>query len=167
VFCWKRTASCAVRIRLRLIYRPDRPDRTDRHSSLTSGDCTLTFLFLSLFYSTFAMSQWGQGQTGYQYPLQTGYPPSKSELSTAWLSSGRSSSAANWVSRPAVLPFSSPSPLDFQEVALHRYPSKRASSGSFQQQQLPPVPPVPRYLLSFSSQHHHRHPSPHPICWDC
>src|SRR5579863_1606311 len=94
------------------------------------------------------MSQWAQGQPGYQFPgfsaqNQTFQQPSFAQGGLAPQPTGFPGQ------RP---PFQQPQQTGFPGAGPPLVPQQTAFHGTFQQQQRPPVPPVPPLLPQFQQQ---------------
>ncbi|KAI0294656.1 hypothetical protein B0F90DRAFT_1755296 [Multifurca ochricompacta] len=92
------------------------------------------------------MSQWGQGQPGYQYPMQTGFPGQNPGFPQGGLAPQPTGFPGQ---RP---PFQQPQQTGFPGVGPGFIPQQTGFPGTFQQQQRPPIPPVPPLPSQFQPQ---------------
>lgn len=91
------------------------------------------------------MSQWGQGQPGYQYPMQTGYPAQNQGFQQPNFPQGGLPPQPSFLNqRP---PFQQPQQTGFPGAGPSLVPQQTGFPGTFQQQQRPPIPPVPQPLV--------------------
>lgn len=97
------------------------------------------------------MSQWGQGQPGYQYPLQTGFPgQNQSFQQPGFPQGGLAPQPTSFLGqRPS---FQQAQQTGFPGSAPALLPQQTGFPGSFQQQQRPPIPPVPPLPSQFQQQ---------------
>jgi actin cytoskeleton-regulatory complex protein PAN1 len=106
------------------------------------------------------MSQWGQGQPGYQYPMQTGYPVQNQGFQQPNYPQGGLPPQAGFPGqRP---PFQQPQQTGFLGPGPALVPQQTGFSGGFQQQQRLPVPPVPPLPSQFQQQPQPPPPPPVP-----
>jgi hypothetical protein len=97
------------------------------------------------------MSQWGQGQPGYQYPLQTGFPGQNQTFQQPGFPQG--GLAPQPTGFPGQRPsFQQPQQTGYPGAGAGLLPQQTGYPGSFQQQQRPPIPPVPPLPSQFQQQ---------------
>ena len=97
------------------------------------------------------MSQWGQGQPGYQYPLQTGYPGQNQTFQQQGFPQGGLAPQPTGYpgQRP---PFQQPQQTGYPGAGAGLLPQQTGFPGSFQPQQRPPIPPIPPLPSQFQQQ---------------
>ena len=97
------------------------------------------------------MSQWGQGQPGYQYPLQTGFPGQNQTFQQPGFPQGGLAPQPTGFpgQRP---PFQQPQQTGFPGAGPGLVQQQTGFPGSFQHQQRPPIPPVPPLPSQFQQQ---------------
>lgn len=100
---------------------------------------------------TFTMSQWGQGQPGYQYPMQTGYPAQNQSFQQPNFPQGGLPPQPGFPGQQRP-PFQQPQQTGFPGAGPTLVPQQTGFPASFQQQQRPPVPPVPPLPSQFQQQ---------------
>ncbi|KAH9019377.1 hypothetical protein EDB84DRAFT_1517396 [Lactarius hengduanensis] len=95
------------------------------------------------------MSQWGQGQPGYQYPMQTGFPGQNQTFQQPSFPQGALAPQPTGFpgQRP---PYQQPQQTGFPGVGPGLVPQQTGFPGSFQQR--PPIPPVPPLPSQFQQQ---------------
>ena len=105
------------------------------------------------------MSQWGQPQPGYQYPLQTGFPPQNQSFQQPGFPQGGLAPQPTGFpgQRP---PFQQPQQTGFPGAGPALLPQQTGFLGGLQQQQRPPIPPVPPLPSQFQQQ---QAPPPPPL----
>ncbi|KAH8977407.1 hypothetical protein EDB86DRAFT_3237574 [Lactarius hatsudake] len=101
------------------------------------------------------MSQWGQGQPGYQYPMQTGFPGQNQTFQQpSFLQGGLAPQPTGFPGqRP---PYQQPQQTGYPGAGPGLVPQQTGFPGSFQQR--PPIPPVPPLPSQFQQQ-----PPPPPL----
>ena len=97
------------------------------------------------------MSQWNQGQPGYQYPLQTGYPGQNQTFQQQGFPQGGLAPQPTGYpgQRP---PFQQPQQTGYPGAGAGLLPQQTGFPGSFQPQQRPPIPPIPPLPSQFQQQ---------------
>ena len=97
------------------------------------------------------MSQWNQGQPGYQYPLQTGYPAqNQSFQQPAYPQGGLAPQPTGYPGQRPL--FQQPQQTGFPGAGPGLLSQQTGYPGSFQSQQRPPIPPVPPLPSQFQQQ---------------
>ncbi|KAL5528859.1 hypothetical protein ACEPAG_4833 [Sanghuangporus baumii] len=85
--------------------------------------------------------QWGQGQPGFQYPMQTGFPPTAGQFQQGFPGGGLAPQPTGFPGqRP---PFQQPQQTGFPGMGGLQPQQTGFPQGGFQQQQTSPIPPVP------------------------
>lgn len=100
------------------------------------------------------MAQWGQGQQGYQYPQQTGYP---TNFNQGFQQQPLQAQQTGFPGRPGFgQPGIQPQPTGYPgqqqgfQQQLQAQPTGFPGQGSFQQRAPPPVPPIPTQFRAAS-----------------
>ncbi|TDL18518.1 hypothetical protein BD410DRAFT_497704 [Rickenella mellea] len=89
--------------------------------------------------------QWGQGQPGYQYPMQTGYPGATGQFQQGF--------GGGIGPQQTGFPGQRPQFQQPQQTGFPQFQQQTGFQGGFQQQQQPPpVPPLPQNLGGFQQQ---------------